>query len=78
MRKIEDIDIFQAILNKNYDVCYEIGKGCGERWANGELVNYNSGYNSGNVILYNHDKQVIYHIPYKGIKWLLPCKSKSK
>lgn len=59
-------------------VTYEIGKGCGERWANGELVNYNSGYNSGNVILYNHDRQVIYHIPYKGIKWLLPCKSKSK
>ena len=78
VRKIEDIDIFQAILNKNYDVCYEIGKGCGERWANGELVNYNSGYNSGNVILYNHDRQVIYHIPYKGIKWLLPRKSKSK
>lgn len=70
----KDIDIFQAILNKNYDVCYEIEKGCGERWANGELVNYNS----GNVILYNHDRQVIYHIPYKGIKWLLPCKSKLK
>ena len=32
VRKIEDIDIFQAILNKNYDVCYEIEKGCGERW----------------------------------------------
>ena len=74
VRKVEDIYIFQAILNKNYDVCYEIEKGCGERWANGELVNYNS----GNVILYNNDKQVIYHIPYKGIKWLLPCKSKSK
>ena len=74
MRKIENIDIFQAISNKNYDVCYKVEKGCSERWVHGELINYNS----GNVTLYNHDKQVIYHIPYEGIKWLLPRESKSK
>ena len=55
---------------KNYNVCYEIEKGRGERWVNGELINYNS----GNIILYNHDEQVIYHIPYKGIRWMLPGK----
>ena len=70
---MKEVDIFQEILGKNYDVCYEIEKDCGERWANGELINYNS----GNIVLYNHDKQVIYHIPYKGIRWMLPGKKSS-
>ena len=63
-------DVFGKVLDKNYKVCYEIEKGCGEYWVTGELINYNS----GNVIIYNSDKEVIYHIPYKGIKWLLPIK----
>ena len=37
---MKDIDIFQEILGKNYDVCYEVERGCGERWANGELITY--------------------------------------
>lgn len=40
-------DVFGKVLDKNYEVCYEIEKGCGEYWVTGELINYNSGeYNS--------------------------------
>lgn len=63
-------NIFRKVAGKNYKVCYEVGKIYDEYWVTGELINYNS----GNVILYNSDKEVIYHIPYKGIKWLLPSK----
>lgn len=66
---MECIDIFKKIVGKNYKVCYEIEKGF-EQWVNGELVNYNS----GNIDLYDTKRETIYHIPYNGIKWIIPIK----
>ena len=50
---------------------YEIEKGI-ERHVTGRLLNYNG----GNVVLLNEDKNELYHIPFSGLKWLLPVKEK--
>lgn len=55
-------------LNKKYKVCYETEKG--EQWVRARLVNYYW----GNVVLYDDNENEIYHIPYSGLKWILPCK----
>lgn len=33
--------------------------------------------NSGNLDLYNEEKGELYHIPFSGLKWLLPVKEKN-
>ena len=62
---------FDDALNKNYRVCYEVERTY-EVWVSGKLINYNG----GNIILYDEKKNNLYHIPYKGIKWLLPLENK--
>ena len=44
-----------------------------EGQAVGRLLNYNG----GNVVLLNEDKNELYHIPYSGLKWMLPVKDKN-
>ena len=39
----------------------------------GTLLNYNS----GNLDLYNEENGELYHIPFSGLKWLLPVKDKN-
>lgn len=68
---MEYINIFKKIIGKNYSVCYRVEKNS-ERWISGELINYNS----GNIILYDAKNEVIYHIPYCGLKWMIPIKKK--
>ena len=67
-----EYDLLKNALDKNYKVVYEIGKGM-EGQAIGRLLNYNG----GNVVLLNEDKNELYHIPFSGIKWLLPVKNKN-
>lgn len=68
---MEYIDIFKKIIGKKYNVCYRVETNS-ERWISGELVNYNS----GNIILYDAKHETIYHIPYCGLKWMIPIKKK--
>lgn len=69
---IKYVDIFKKITGKNYRICYKEAEGY-EQWVTGELINYNS----GNVDLYDSKKEVIYHIPYSNIRWMIPMKPKS-
>ena len=68
---MKHIDIFKKIIGKNYSVCYRVEKNF-ERWISGELINYNS----GNIILYDTKNEVIYHIPFCGLEWMIPIKKK--
>lgn len=73
MIKEQNLDIWTVgDIGQEYNVGYEINRGDGITWITGELVNYNY----GNIIILNHDEKLIYHIPYKGVKWLLPRKNK--
>jgi hypothetical protein len=63
---------FTNALNKKYEVIFEVYKGYEESIV-GILLNYNS----GNLGLYNEEKGELYHIPFSGIKWLLPVKNKN-
>lgn len=63
---------FENALNKKYKVIFEVYKGCEESIA-GILLNYNS----GNLDLYNEEKGELYHIPFSGLKYLLPVKDKN-
>ena len=71
MKKL-DLDWCKNALNKKYKVTFEVYKGYEESIV-GILLNYNS----GNLDLYNEEKGELYHIPYSGLKWLLPVKNKS-
>ena len=71
MKKLE-LDWFKNALNKKYKVTFEVYKGCEESIV-GILLNYNS----GNLDLYNEEKDELYHIPFSGLKWLLPIKNKN-
>lgn len=70
MKKLE-YDWCKDALGKKYNVCYETEKGL-ERWIKARLMDYYW----GNVILYDDNKNEIYHIPYSGLKWILPVKEK--
>ena len=70
MKKLE-YDWCKDALGKKYNVCYETEKGL-ERWIKVRLMDYYW----GNVILYDDNKNEIYHIPYSGLKWILPVKEK--
>lgn len=63
---------FKNALNKKYKVTFEVYKGYEESIV-GILLNYNS----GNLDLYDEEKGELYHIPYSGLKWLLPVKNKN-
>lgn len=63
---------FKNALNKKYKVTFEVYKGYEESIV-GTLLNYNS----GNLDLYNEEKGELYHIPFLGLKWLLPVKDKN-
>lgn len=65
----DDEDIFEKITGKNYNVCYSVEKGY-EQWVKGKLINYNS----GNIDLYDTKKEAMYHIPYSGVRWMIPIK----
>lgn len=67
-----EYDLLKNALNKNYKIVYEIEKDI-ERHVTGRLLNYNG----GNVVLLNEDKNELYHIPFSGLKWLLPAKEKN-
>ena len=71
--KFQKYNYFSNALNKTYKVAFEVYKGCEENIV-GILLNYNS----GNIDLYNEDKGELYHIPFSGLKWLLPVKDKNK
>ena len=71
--KFQKYNYFSNALNKTYKVAFEVYKGCEENIV-GILLNYNS----GNIDLYNEDKGELYHIPFSGLKWLLPAKDKNK
>ena len=71
-------DTFNDILNFNEEVCgkkykvaFQIDRDCSIRWASGTLMNFNC----GNVDIKTDDGYVI-HIPYNGLKWLLPANKK--
>ena len=66
-----EYDLLKNALNKKYRVIFEIYKGCEESIV-GILLNYNS----GNLDLYNEEKDELYHIPFSGLKWLLPIRGK--
>lgn len=70
--KILDLDWCKNALNKKYKVTFEVYKGHEESIV-GILLNYNS----GNLDLYNEEKGELYHIPFSGLKWLLPVKDKN-
>ena len=70
MKKLE-LDWYKNALNKKYKVTFEVYKGYEESII-GILLNYNS----GNLDLYNEEKGELYHIPFSGLKWLLPIKEK--
>lgn len=70
MKKLE-LDWYKNALNKKYEVTFEVYKGYEESII-GILLNYNS----GNLDLYNEEKGELYHIPFSGLKWLLPVKDK--
>lgn len=70
MKKLE-LDWCKNALNKKYEVTFEVCKGYEESII-GILLNYNS----GNLDLYNEEKGELYHIPFSGLKWLLPIKEK--
>lgn len=72
MKKL-DLDWCKNALNKKYKVIFEVYKGYEESIV-GILLNYNS----GNLDLYSEEKGELYHIPYSGVKWLLPVKNKNK
>lgn len=72
MKKL-DLDWCKNALNKKYKIVFEVYKGYEESIV-GILLNYNS----GNLDLYNEEKGELYHIPYSGVKWLLPVKNKNK
>ena len=63
---------FKNALDKKYKVTFEVYKGYEESIV-GILLNYNS----GNLDLYNEEKGELYHIPFSGLKWLLPVKEKN-
>lgn len=71
--KFQKYNYFSNALNKKYKVTFEVYKGCEENIV-GILLNYNS----GNLDLYNEEKGELYHIPFSGLKWLLPVKDKNK
>ena len=71
--KFQKYNYFAKALNKKYKVTFEVYKGCEENIV-GTLLNYNS----GNLDLYNEEKCELYHIPFSGLKWLLPVKDKNK
>lgn len=70
--KFQKYNCLSNALNKKYKVIFEVYKGCEENIV-GILLNYNS----GNIDLYNEDKGGLYHIPFSGLKWLLPVKDKN-
>ena len=70
MKKLE-LDWYKNALDKKYKVTFEVYKGYEESII-GILLNYNS----GNIDLYNEEKGELYHIPFSGLKWLLPIKEK--
>lgn len=71
--KKSELNWCKNALNKKYKVTFEVYKGCEENIV-GTLLNYNS----GNLDLYNEEKGELYHIPFSGLKWLLPVKDKNK
>lgn len=71
MKKLE-LDWYKNALNKKYEVTFEFYKGYEESIV-GILLNYNS----GNLDLYDEEKGELYHIPFSGLKWLLPIKDKN-
>ncbi len=71
--KKSELNWYKNALNKKYKVIFEVYKGCEESIA-GILLNYNS----GNLDLYNEEKGELYHIPFSGLKWLLPVNDKNK
>lgn len=71
MKKLE-LDWYKNALNKKYKVTFEVYKGYEESIV-GTLLNYNS----GNLDLYNEENGELYHIPFSGLKWLLPVKDKN-
>ena len=60
-----EYDLLKNALNKNYKIVYEIEKDI-ERHVTGRLLSYNG-----------EDKNELYHIPFSGLKWLLPAKKKN-
>lgn len=62
-------DFREKVCGKKYDVGYKIDKCHPVKWIRGTLMNYNS----GNLDLETDNGYVI-HIPYEGLKWLLPAK----
>lgn len=70
--KKSELNWYKNALNKKYKVIFEVYKGYEESIA-GILLNYNS----GNLDLYNEEKGELYHIPFSGLKWLLPVKDKN-
>ena len=68
-----EYDLLKNALNKEYIIIYEVENGI-EKRAAGELLNYNS----GNVVLFDKKKNDLYHIPFSGIKWMLPSLKSEK
>ena len=63
---------FTNALNKKYEVTFEFYK-----WYEESIVGILLNYNSGNLDLYDEEKGELYHIPFSGLKWLLPIKDKN-
>ena len=67
-----EYDLLKNALNKKYIIIYDVERGA-EKRVTGELLNYNG----GNIVLLDVDRNELYHIPFSGIKWMLPMKGKS-
>lgn len=62
-------DFKEKVCGKKYNVGFEIDEYHSIQWVRGTLMNYKS----GNLDIETDDGYVV-HIPYSGLKWLLPAK----
>ena len=62
-------DFQERVCGKKYNIAFKINEFHSVEWLKGILMNYNN----GNLDIETDDGYVV-HIPYEGLRWLLPSK----
>ena len=62
-------DFHERVFGKKYNIAFKIDEYHSGEWLKGILINYNN----GNLDIETDDGYVV-HIPYEGLRWLLPSK----